>query len=142
VIILDSNVLVYAVGRDHPLREPRRRVVDAIGDNAVEATTTVEVVQEYLHVRARRLGRAAAIEQAREAHRLLRPLLVVGEGELEAGLDLFGTCELGGFDAVLAAAARREGATLVSADSAFADIDGLHHLDPGSPSFLRDLGIA
>lgn len=142
MIVVDTNILVYAVGRDHPLRQACRRFVDAVGGAQIDATTTVEVVQEYLHVRARRLGRNDAADQALEVHRLLRPLLQPGEDDLLNGLDLFRKYEFGGFDAVLAATALREGATLVSADSAFAAVDGLRHVDPASPSFLDDLGIA
>ena len=141
MIVVDTNVLVYAVGSEHPLKNACRRLVDTIGDGRVNATTSVEVVQEYLHVRGRRVGRADAVEQARQAIQLLRPLLQPSEDDLRAGLDLFLAHDLGGFDAVLAAVARREGATLVSADSAFAQVDGLRHLDPASPSFLDDLGI-
>ena len=45
MIILDTTVLVYAVGEDHPLREPSRTIVSAIADGRLEATTTVEVVK-------------------------------------------------------------------------------------------------
>jgi predicted nucleic acid-binding protein len=141
VIVVDTNVLVYAVGSEHPLRDPCRRLVDAIGDGQIDATTSVEVVQEYLHVRSRRVSRTDAIEQARQTVHLLRPLLQATEDDLSAGLDLFGEHAVGAFDAVLAATAMREGATLVSADTVFAAVDGLRHLDPGSPSFLDDLGV-
>ncbi len=141
MIVVDTNVLVYAVGSEHPLKNACRRLVDTIGDGRVDATTSVEVVQEYLHVRGRRVGRADAVEQSRQAIQLLRPLLQPSEDDLRAGLDLFLAHDLGGFDAVLAAVARREGATLVSADSAFAQVDGLRHLDPASPSFFDHLGI-
>ena len=40
MIILDTTVLVYAVGADHPLRDPRRRVLVAHGEGRIEATTT------------------------------------------------------------------------------------------------------
>ncbi len=57
MILLDTSVLVYAVGGEHPLREPCRRVVNEIGAGRLAATTTVEVIQEFAHVRARRRGR-------------------------------------------------------------------------------------
>lgn len=142
MIVLDTNVLVYAVGREHPLRDSCRRLVGGAGDGLVDATTTVEVVQEFAHVRSRRTARADAIVRAREVHRLLGPLLQTTEDDLLAGLELYAHGKLGCVDAVLAATAMREGATLVSADGAFGAVDGLRHLDPASPSFLDDLGIA
>lgn len=32
LIVLDTSVLVYAVGTEHPLRHPCRRLIAAIGD--------------------------------------------------------------------------------------------------------------
>jgi uncharacterized protein len=60
VIVLDATVLVYAVGGKHPLRDPCRRLVDAVADGSLAATTTVEVIQELVHVRPRRRGRPDA----------------------------------------------------------------------------------
>ena len=54
MIVLDTTVLVYAKGIDHPLRQPCRKLIDLIADGRIEATTTVEVIQEFVHVRARR----------------------------------------------------------------------------------------
>ena len=60
MIVLDTTVLVYAVGAEHPLRDPSRELVGAIADGVIEATTTIEVVQEFVHVRARRRDRQDA----------------------------------------------------------------------------------
>ena len=54
MIVLDTTVLVYAVGADHPLREPCQLLVRAIADGTILATTTIEVIQEFTHVRGRR----------------------------------------------------------------------------------------
>ena len=62
MIILDTTILVYAIGGGHPLREPCRRVLRAHGDGLVTAATTVEVLQEFVHVFARRRDRATAID--------------------------------------------------------------------------------
>jgi len=139
VIVLDTTVLVYAVGGEHPLRDPSRRLVEAIGDGHLEATTTVEVIQEFVHVRARRRGRQDAVERGRELLRLLGPLVTPGDAELAAALQVFGTHErLGMFDAVLAATAMACGAdALVSADRAYAEVPGLTYLDIAGPQVLR-----
>jgi uncharacterized protein len=139
VIVVDTTVLVYAVGAEHPLREPSRALVAAIERAAVRATTTPEVIQEFAHVRARRLPRPDAVRIAREFAQLLSPLLVVEEGELAAGLRLFERHpKLGSFDAVLAAVTVAQGAdALVSADEAFGEVRGLRHVVPGTPAFDR-----
>jgi hypothetical protein len=142
VIVLDTTVLVYAVGAEHPLRERARRVVEAVGSGRIRATTTVEVVQELVHVRARRRGRRDAVAVGRSYAELLSPLLQVGEAELDRGLRLFERqVELGAFDAVLAAAALEQGAeALVSADAAYRSVRGLPFVELGSADLDGLLG--
>ena len=139
MIVLDTTVLIYAVGGEHPLREPSRGLIEAIADDRIEATTTVEVIQEFVHVRSRRRGRTDAAERGRELLRLLGPLVAPGEAELAVALQLFAEHErLGMFDAVLAAMAMATGAEgLVSADRAFADVRGLTYLDLAGPDVRR-----
>jgi predicted nucleic acid-binding protein len=130
VIVLDTTVLLYAKGADHPLRDPARRLISALADGDIEATTTVEVIQEFVHVRARRCGRADAVALGDDYADLLAPLMTVGVDQLHRGLELFTRCErLGAFDAVLAAAALSLGAdALVSADAAFATVPALTYI--------------
>ncbi len=131
MIVLDTTVLVYAVGDDHALRDPARSLLAAAADGSLRATTTPEAIQEFAHVRARRRDRADAAALAEAYADLLSPLLEVGEADLREGLRLFRRGDaLGAFDAVLAAVALRAGATtLVSADRAFADVRGLAFAD-------------
>ncbi len=131
MIVLDTTVLVYAVGDRHELREPARELVEAIAGGRVRATTTPEAIQEFTHVRARRRSRKDAAALAASYADLLSPLLEVCEADLRAGLRLFERHEeLGAFDAVLAAAAiARDAATLVSADRAYAAVRGLSFVE-------------
>ena len=141
MIVLDTTVLVYATGGDHPARTPCARLVDAIGDG-LAATTTVEVIQEFVHVRTRRAGRETAVELGRRYLRLLEPLLAPDETVLERGLDLYARHPLGMFDSVLAATAIASGVrALVSAHRAFGQVPGLRHIDPTAPASLADLGV-
>ncbi len=139
MILLDTTVLVYSVGGDHPLREPCRSLIEAIGDGAIAATTTVEVIQEFAHVRARRRDRSDARSLASAFVDLLSPLTLVDADDLARGMDLFvANDQLGAFDAVLAAAVigRDHLSALVSADRAFASIPGIVHVDPSDPDAL------
>ncbi len=140
MILLDTTILVYAVGADHQLRAPCRDMIGLIGGGRLAATTTVEAIQEFAHVRARRRGRTDARRLAASFADLLGPLVQPDADDLAAGLGLFERHdELGAFDGVLAAAVLRRPhlTALASADQAFADIDGLLHLDPAQPDFLR-----
>lgn len=136
MIVLDSAVLLYAVGAPHPLAEPCRRLLDAIGDGDVRATTTIEVIQEFTHVRSRRRDRTSAIVLARRYVRLFSPLLVADERALDQGLTLFERHPaLSSLDAVLAAAALAADAdALVSTDRAFSEVRRLRHVDPATPA--------
>jgi predicted nucleic acid-binding protein len=132
MILLDTTVLVYAKGDAHPLRDPCRELIAAIADRRLDATTTVEVIQEFVHVRARRRGRADAVALGRDYAELLAPLLSPTGKHLHDGLSLFErAASLGAFDAVLAAAAASAGVSaLVSADTGFADLPELPHIVP------------
>ncbi len=55
MIVLDTTVLVDAVGADHPLRGPCRELIAVIAQGGMTAATTIEVLQEFTHVRAGRL---------------------------------------------------------------------------------------
>lgn len=132
MIVLDTTVLVYALGTEHDLRDPCRALIEAVADGRVDATTTPEVIQEFTHVRARRTDRRDAARTAADYAELLDPLIAVQRHHLVAGLTVFERhVAIGAFDAVLAAVALEAGAhALVSADRAFSDIPGLNHVIP------------
>jgi uncharacterized protein len=132
MILLDTTVLVYAKGQNHPLRDPCRDLIQAIAERRLEATTTVEVIQEFVHVRARRRGRVDAATLGRDYAELLSPLLSPTHRQLHDGLALFERSEeLGAFDAVLAASAAGMGVSaVVSADTAFAGVSEIAHVIP------------
>jgi uncharacterized protein len=125
VIALDTTVLVYALGGAHPLAEPARALVTAIERGLLRATTTVEAVQEFVDIRARRRGRADAAGLGRSFATLLSPLLSPDADDLAAGLAVFEETALGASDSVLAATVMSRGGAIVSADGAFATVAGL-----------------
>jgi uncharacterized protein len=139
VIVLDTTVLSYAVGDAHPLREPCRRLLAAHGDGRIEATTTVEVIQEFAHIRGRRRPRADATALARH-YQAAFTLLTTGLHDLDLGLTLFERHQqLGAFDAVLAAVAlNRSAEAIVSADLAFRAVEPLiWWIDPATSAVDR-----
>lgn len=144
MILLDTTILIYAVGSEHPLREPSRAVIRGLGARTLRATTTVEVIQEFIHLRARRRDRRDAAELGRRFATLLSPLTTIEPDDLDAGLTLFERYDrLGAFDSVLAATCLRRPhlTSVASADSAFATVADLTHHDPASPDFLAALGL-
>jgi uncharacterized protein len=139
VIVVDTSVLVYAVGEEHELREPCTRFVRALETGQLAATTTVEVVQKFVHVRARRHNRADATALGRDFAQLLSPLISTTEETLRDALRIFEReSELGSFDALLAAAALEHRAeALLSTDTDFGRVSRLRHVSPGSDDFER-----
>lgn len=140
MILLDTTVLVYAKGQHHYLRDPCLQLVDAIAEGQIEATTTVEVIQEFVQVRSRRRDRSDAAALGRDYAELLSPLLSPSAQDLYDGLALYERSRgIGAFDAVLVAAAARAGiSTLVSADTAFAGVSQVAHVVPDATG-LRTL---
>jgi predicted nucleic acid-binding protein len=50
MIFVDTNVIMYAVGREHPLRAESRAFFEAsLGGGRVDLCTSAEVLQELLH---------------------------------------------------------------------------------------------
>lgn len=142
MILLDTTVLVYALGLDHPYREPCRELIEAVATGNVSATTTVEAIQEFVHVRARRRDRTEAAELGRDYASLLSPLVQPNGDDLRDGLTLFERGPvIGAFDAVLAATSINAGMqALVSADTAFAELPACRHVLPDAEGVRALLG--
>jgi hypothetical protein len=139
VIFLDTNVLIYALGDEHPAREPARRMMAAVAEGRIPGTTTVDVIQEFAHVYSRRRSRSESVANALSYATVLAPLAVAQDKELEHGLRLFARYKgLGAADAVLAATALANDArAIVSADRAFGNVEDLPFVELGSAEFDR-----
>lgn len=131
-LALDTNVGIYALGTESSFRTPCRRLLSLAAEGRFQPEASVELIQEFLHARARLTGdRVGALAQARDFARLLVLHPVEVEDTLRA-LDLYATVPgLGAIDAVHAATALRHGVdAIVSADLAFDGVPGLPRIDP------------
>lgn len=130
-LLLDSAVLIYAVGDEHPLRAPSRALVATAAVGPPPVTTSL-AVQEFLHQRRRR-GRSLdeACQQADDYLDALAVLdLEVDDVRTAASL-LRDVPALDVADACHAAVALRAGVShVVSPDPSFDSVDGLVRLDP------------
>ncbi len=50
IVFLDANVVMYAVGGEHPYRLPCQKVMVAIASDALRAAIDTEIVQEILPI--------------------------------------------------------------------------------------------
>jgi uncharacterized protein len=48
-LFIDTAVIMYAGGGDHPLREPCGQIIERVGAGELDAVTSTEVVQEIVH---------------------------------------------------------------------------------------------
>ncbi|MGH3872189.1 MAG: type II toxin-antitoxin system VapC family toxin [Pseudonocardiaceae bacterium] len=48
-MFIDTSVIMYAGGAEHPHRAACRRVLERVADRSIDAVTSTEVVQEILH---------------------------------------------------------------------------------------------
>jgi predicted nucleic acid-binding protein len=141
VILLDTTILAYAVGSDHPLREPCRRLLQSGREGRIQLATSVEVIQEFVHVHSRRRPRETTTALAR-AYLSALDVLTTSPDDLTLGLALFiQHPELGALDAVLAGLAlNRKVQALVSADGAFGQVRDLRWIDPATSALDALLG--
>jgi len=138
-VFIDSNVVVYAAGRDHPLRAPCIEIL-ALAASTNSFITSAEVLQEILNIYNRRgelsLGRLLLREFDAAFNARIEP--VTREDVLRAAeFDL--PPALQARDRVHLAVMERLGVTcIVSADSAYDAAPGIERLDPRTVASWRD----
>lgn len=139
--LYDTSIFIYALGREHPYREPCREIVRQAAAGDLQGEASVDLLQELVHQRARRTGnRPGAAEAARNVAKLAwwHP---VEPNDVQRGIDLFEAHPgLDARDAVFAALAINRGIDAVlSTDRAFDEIDDLERIDPADEQAVATL---
>ena len=130
--LIDSNVLMYAAGGEHPHREPSLRLLARIAKGEVQAAVSAEILQEILH-RYRSLGHW---EQGRELYDAVResiPFVVSITEEIvdHARVLMEVHRGLSGRDAVHAATVLENRLdSICSYDRDFDMVEGLRRIEP------------
>ncbi len=139
MILLDANVLIYAVGGEHPLKPVAADLVSLAHE--LPLRTTRGAIEEFAHAYARRgRPRSDTVDYVVAWSEAFDPILVPSEEDFSAAFDLWQKFErLDVFDAFLAAIALRTEAPLISADRAYADVADLKFLDLADPDLLERL---
>lgn len=132
-VFIDANVVMYAVGPEHPNRPGCVAFLREVASHPGRCFSSAEVLQEILHVYLRR----GQLHQARSAIAALAstlgprvaPLLVT---DVLASADYPEIPGLQARDRIHLAVMERLGITrIVSTDRAFDLADGISRLDPG-----------
>ncbi len=141
MILLDANVLMYALGRPSPLRDPCRDILAAASaPSASVINADVEALQEILHVADRRGDRARGVAAVRSLREMFHEPVVLTGPDIDRAAALMDEYPcLSARDAIHAAVAlNHEADAFVSADKAFQDIRELPWTDP--IEFAKRLG--
>ncbi len=133
---LDVNVLMYAAGREHPLKQPCLCVLASIEAGIISVAIDAEIVQELLY-RYTSIGLPAKGAELAEALLDYHPTVIpLGEAEIKQSLDLFNRLHSKGLrprDALHAAAMLSHGIVrIISTDHDFDLVPGIIRLDPQS----------
>lgn len=140
---VDANVPIYAAGRDHPLREPCKEVLELAARRPGVSFTDAEVLQEMLH-------RYLSLKKWPAGKQVVIDFAAVMRGGIEAvrGEDVEHACALAdGYaprlaarDLLHAAVMLRMGSdTIITADADFDDLqsEGIARLDPAEIAAWR-----
>jgi uncharacterized protein len=134
VVLIDSNVPMYAVGADHPYREPCIEVLQRIRTGALDAATDAEVHQEILY-RYLSVQQATRARQVSEAFQVLVPtvfpITIAEIARARELVDRYPT--LPARDLLHLAAMLNNGiTTIVSADRHFDVVSEIRRRDPSA----------
>lgn len=133
-VFIDTAIVMYAGGAEHPLRAPCQRLLGDVADGRLEAVTSVEVIQEILH-RFTTIGRPeTGAAMARDALDLFAPVLPVTHAVMRRMPELVETYPtLAARDLVHVATCLQEGISdIVSPDRGFDTVPGIRRVDPAS----------
>jgi predicted nucleic acid-binding protein len=136
VILVDSNILMYAAGADHPFKRPSIAWLERVAAGKLDATVDAEALQEILH-RYRSIRRWSEGRRVYELARAIFPIVIPMDA---AVLDrsrkiLDAHSQLMARDALHAAVVALHGfVAICSYDRDFDVIEGLHRIEPSTSS--------
>ena len=131
-IFIDANIVVYAVGVPHPLKDPCAEILRAIAQHTVHSVTSVEVLQEILHLYTRRGRRRDEVDLCREFSRMVDEVLPVTPVDFDLALVLHASSDrMAARDSLHAATMLNSGITqILSVDPHFDDVEGIKRIAP------------
>lgn len=132
MILVDTNVLVYAAGRAHANKRPAASFVIRVAEGEIEAAIDAEVLQEVLH-RYRALHRwSEGAEIYNDARAVFQTIFPITVQVTDRARDIMSTASsLSARDAIHAAVVEvYELAGICSFDRDFDRIPGLKRIEP------------
>ncbi|MFI5291517.1 MAG: type II toxin-antitoxin system VapC family toxin [Candidatus Limnocylindrales bacterium] len=129
---VDTAVLMYAAGGEHPLRRPSQRVLERVEAGALDAVISVEVVQEIVHRYLAIRRPDLALTGSTAALDIFAPVLPVTHAVMRRVPALVTQYpKLGARDLIHVATCQHEGIDeIISPDRGFDAVAGLRRIDP------------
>lgn len=130
--LIDTNIIMYAVGKTHILKEPCKEVLHKVVNNEISANIDIEVLQELLYVYDSRGEREKGLRIISEIMILFPNPFVIGKNEIVIANDLMTKYStLTTRDAIHCAVTinlNLEG--IISTDKGLDVVKGIHRLNP------------
>lgn len=130
--LLDTNVIVYAVGRPHRYKQPCARLLEDVADGSMGYTIDTELLQEILYLYSSRGERRLGLSTRNDLLLMFPDPLPITREEIVLANELLTKYpDLLPRDAIHAAVVRTnhlEG--IVSADKVFDIVDNISRFDP------------
>jgi predicted nucleic acid-binding protein len=131
-LFIDTSVVMYAAGEEHPFRSPCVAVLDRISSGSVAAVTSSEVIQEIVHRYLSVRRPDMAIRVAELSMDLFAPVVPITHALMRRVPDLMARYpDLQARDLVHVATCIHEGIIeIVSTDRGFDQVAEIRRIDP------------
>jgi uncharacterized protein len=129
---IDANIVLYSVGKPHPLKAPCLAVMEDLARRTILSATNIEVLQEILHIYSRRGERSFGIEMAQNLSSLVTTVLAVTPEDFARALIFHRQYpDLMARDSLHLASLHNNRIThIVSVDKHFDNLPGITRIDP------------
>jgi len=129
---IDTNILMYAAGAEHHLKEPCVRILQDIAHYNIPAYSNVEMLQEILHIYKSRKRAADGIKIVNDFTTIVDNIMSVHQKDIDRAMLLMEQLTNAAVrDTVHIATMLHCGITnIVSADKHFADVPSIRRIDP------------
>ncbi|MBI4208849.1 MAG: type II toxin-antitoxin system VapC family toxin [Deltaproteobacteria bacterium] len=132
IYFLDSNVILYAVGKEHLYREPCAEILRKSENEEIELIISTEIIQEILYFYSVRNLRSKGLAVAEKVIQITREILSVDRIDIEKAMELMqDNPPLKPRDAIHAAVMlNHDSLYILSADADFDQLPQIQRIDP------------
>jgi predicted nucleic acid-binding protein len=134
IYFIDTNIFLYSIGRDHPLRSASVTAIHRIRDGQIMAVINTEIIQEILYHFQSIKRLSIGIRSARNVVSISSQILPVEEIDVSLAIELLEAYpKIQTRDAFHAATMMNNGIKeIVSTDPHFDSIHGIKRIDPAT----------